>query len=92
MGWRPEVYACAVRPLGCWARTEIARVGGCATSRCLWSASPLNSINSTSSSAHTHGLVCSQKVSMVWVNIAGRYVVTNIGWACRSGTLCRARW
>jgi hypothetical protein len=57
---------------------------------CTRSASPLNSVISTSDSAQTLRMVCSQKVSIAPVNTGRRYLVTNTICARSRDTLWRA--
>jgi hypothetical protein len=69
------------RPLMRCIGSEIAGVGGLATSRCTWSAWSLNSTSVSASSAHTAGMMLSQNVSVSPLNTGRRYVVLKTGYA-----------
>jgi hypothetical protein len=76
----------AFEPLG---QRRDCQGGWVATSR--WWALPLNSTNSTSSSADTARMVCSEQVSILPVNSRRRYLVTDTRCACSNERMWRAR-
>jgi hypothetical protein len=79
------------RPLRELTRWEIATFGGCCTSRCTWSSSPLKWAWVAPKSAQTCAMTCSHRLSISGSNTPRRYLVTNSRWTCRLPAALRPR-